>query len=1043
MASNPDPSTIQLQPNTETNMNKLPPHRVIVAILLLLLPGRMKAETFFHDTFSSGSTINSSTPAEPTETSASYQNTSAKSWSPTPSLSNGDLKFGIASTSSGVIEVQARFATNAIALTQPGDYIQMKVVFTNTAGLLTTANTYLAFGLYNSGQVDPIAGGLNGTAVNSQTDHAVGGVQEWQGYVGQVSYSGENSRIMTRAAQTGADNRNQDLVTSGSGSQSYGNPGASTVGSTTNTGLILTEGATYTEVLTITLTAPNTLAITNSLYSGAGTTDLITEFGGVAQDGTYLTAGFDGLAIGWRETGRVPTTIDISSIEISGSVTTISTPPEITSQPESIEVPEGEAGAFFVSAQGFNVTYQWKRYGTNLVDGGNISGANSDTLIISPVGPGDLASGANGYYVTVSGAGGFSTNSVTNSLSFRTSADLTWTAAAGNTWDLKTTASWKDAEQNSTVFNFGDTVIFDDTASIRSVILSGTFLSASAMVVDSSLNYSFSGTGSFAGPGILIYKGSGFLSMDNANSHTGGTIISNSAAYLFLQNYDALGTGPLTLAEAGGTVEIVPTGSSSRGIRGDIVVNDDFSFLIDGTGSFASVFFGDLSGTAGKTLTIDPADPSTTNRIRFYGKDTVYDANLVLNGNTTDYAVYNGTVMAPYNSSGTQIYNGVISGNGGLVQRAGGTTILNGANTYSGGTVPTTGIIGFGSDTVGNVTAGPIGTGPLYLAPELPNTTGSGQVFASGGARTIANPIQYPSATNNQTLVIGGTNDLTFTGPYTLNGNDGTGTQKQRTIEVANTALTTIAGVISDNGQGFGLTKTGAGVLALSNTETYSGPTTVSAGTLLINGQLGAGAVTVTNGTISGSGTIAGPVTIQNGGTLAPGNQGVGTLTLNGGLTLQAGSTVSVEVNKTAGTRDVLTVNSAAYNGTLLATNLSGSLSVGDTFTVINAASHSGNFSSVAGSPGAGLAWAFDPATGVLSVVTGVNPNSTNITVTVSGSTLNLSWPADHLGWTLQSNSVSLTAPDSWFDVPGSAAGTNATINIDSSKSNVFYRLKL
>jgi autotransporter-associated beta strand protein len=385
----------------------------------------------------------------------------------------------------------------------------------------------------------------------------------------------------------------------------------------------------------------------------------------------------------------------------------------------------------------------------------------------------------------------------------------------------------------------------------------------------------------------------------------------------------------------------------------------------------------------------------------------------------------------------------VISGNGGIVQRSGGTTILNGANTYSGGTIPTTGSIGLGSDTIGNVTSGPLGTGPLFLAPELPNVTGKGTVFASGGARTIANPIQYPSATNNQTLSIGGTNNLTFTGPFTLNGNDGTGSQNNRTIEVVNTGLTIISGVISDGGAGFGLTKTGAGTLALNNTETYTGTTTVSDGVLLINGQIGAGAVTVSGGTISGSGTIAGAVDIQDGGTIAPGNQGIGTLTLNAGLTLQSGGTVSVEVNKTTGTHDVLTVNSVTYDGTLLATNISGALSQGDRFSIINAASHSGNFSAVAGSPGAGLAWAFDPATGILSVVAGVNPNPTNITVIVSGNTLNLSWPADHLGWILQSNSVSLTAPDSWFDVSGSATGTNATINIDASKANVFYRLIL
>src|SRR5206468_8468458 len=123
-------------------------------------------------------------------------------------------------------------------------------------------------------------------------------------------------------------------------------------------------------------------------------------------------------------------------------------------------------------------------------------------------------------------------------------------------------------------------------------------------------------------------------------------------------------------------------------------------------------------------------------------------------------------------------------------------------------------------------TAGPVGTGPLFLATDsTTSTTGTGQIFASGGTRTIANLIQYPTATNNLTLVLGGTNRLTLAGAFSLNGNDGTGSIN-RVLQVTNTALTTISSVISDGGLGCGLIKTGNGGLALSNTETYSGPTT-------------------------------------------------------------------------------------------------------------------------------------------------------------------------------------------------------------------------
>ena len=80
-------------------------------------------------------------------------------------------------------------------------------------------------------------------------------------------------------------------------------------------------------------------------------------------------------------------------------------------------------------------------------------------------------------------------------------------------------------------------------------------------------------------------------------------------------------------------------------------------------------------------------------------------------------------------------------------------------------------------------------------------------------------------------------------------------------------------------------------------------------------------------------------------------------------------------------------------------------------------------------------------ANGILKVVATVNLNPTNITVTVSGNTLTLTWPADHLGWTLLTNSVGLTATSSWFPVAGSASVTNEVITIDPGKTNVFYRM--
>jgi autotransporter-associated beta strand protein len=94
--------------------------------------------------------------------------------------------------------------------------------------------------------------------------------------------------------------------------------------------------------------------------------------------------------------------------------------------------------------------------------------------------------------------------------------------------------------------------------------------------------------------------------------------------------------------------------------------------------------------------------------------------------------------------------------------------------------------------------------------------------------------------------------------------------EADKTFNLGNASRLGISSAISG---GFGLTKTGAGILELSGTSGYSGPTLVSAGSLLVNGQLDTSAVTVqSGGLLGGSGVLNGGVTVQAGGTFSPGN---------------------------------------------------------------------------------------------------------------------------------------------------------------------------
>jgi len=243
-----------------------------------------------------------------------------------------------------------------------------------------------------------------------------------------------------------------------------------------------------------------------------------------------------------------------------------------------------------------------------------------------------------------------------------------------------------------------------------------------------------------------------------------------------------------------------------------------------------------------------------------------------------------------------------------------------------------------------------------------------------------------------------------------------------------------------------GITVYGSGTLTLSGVNTYTGNTIVSNATLNVTGSLVAGADVKSGATLTGTGTLNGPVTVESGGNLAPQIGAIGTLTINSNLTLQAGSSVSVEVNPTNATSDLITgLNHLTYGGTLVVTNLAGTLTAGDQFTLFSAVNPTNNFSSISGTPGANLAWSFNPTNGVLSVVSTMATNPTNITAVVSGSTLTLSWPADHLGWILQSqtNSLNTGLTTNWVDVAGSAASTTNIITMYPTEPTVFFQLRL
>jgi hypothetical protein len=75
-----------------------------------------------------------------------------------------------------------------------------------------------------------------------------------------------------------------------------------------------------------------------------------------------------------------------------------------------------------------------------------------------------------------------------------------------------------------------------------------------------------------------------------------------------------------------------------------------------------------------------------------------------------------------------------------------------------------------------------------------------------------------------------------------------------------------------------------------------------------------------------------------------------------------------------------------------------------------------------------------------------VNTAPTNITATVSGHVLSLTWPADHTGWRLLAQTNNLASglsanTNDWMTVPGSDLVNQATITINPAVKSGFYRL--
>ena len=212
-----------------------------------------------------------------------------------------------------------------------------------------------------------------------------------------------------------------------------------------------------------------------------------------------------------------------------------------------------------------------------------------------------------------------------------------------------------------------------------------------------------------------------------------------------------------------------------------------------------------------------------------------------------------------------------------------------------------------GTLRIGNNSA--LGTGTLTIASASTLSSASTTAYTLSNAVILSGSATFGNTTNTGVLTLGG--------PVTLSGGP-------RFVSLA--SATAISGVIGDGGNASGLTKLGSGSLTLSGTNTYTGETKISAGTLQLatTGSLKSGTVTVSSGgtwglstagytlssgkTLQGGGRVTGNLTMASGSTLTLENNAAlastvfsGNLSLSGTVRLRLGATLGSDLLKVSG----------------------------------------------------------------------------------------------------------------------------------------------
>ena len=888
-------------------------------------------------------------------------------------------------------------------------------------------------------------------------------------------------------------------VAAGSNLISFAGSGATTISGsnafTTAAGATVNSGAGP-----VTISAPvnlsGTSTFTNNSNSNLSVSGVITGAGGLTKNGTGMLAlsGSNGYT---GNTTISAGTLSVSAIDDSG-VSNLGYATGAAAITFSNTATLEFSGASATTARGLTLTSS-ATLGTIQVDSGSltlngtISGTWTDSTIIksgsgvltlsgSAGNPNDLFS-VTGGTLNLAKSSGFAANGISDIASgamvqVQNANTQLW---GGGTMYASNTAPGVQIKSGGTFNVNGFNVTVDQLGGNNGLVT--TTGGSVTLTVGTNANYSniYGGTiaDGAAGTGVLslLKAGGGMQTLSGTNTYSGTTLISAGTLALgggrARQNstLDTSGTGTLsflnlTAATFGGlqgkgSLSLSNTASSPVLLSaGNNNANTTFSGILSG-GSLSKIGTGmlTLSGTNtysgattvnGGTLDIGPTGSvaSQTINVGSAGILTVESGGAItgtsalaasgtvnFNNATRMLGTLNGPVTGMVNLSTTNLVvngGGTFAGSlqdgvspGGLTV-AGGLLGLGGTNTYSG---PTT------------VSGGTLDIAPTgSVASQTINVGSAGVLTVESGGAISGTPALAASGTvnfNNPTKVLS-----------TLNG-PATGVVRVSTTNLVVSGGGAFAGTLQDGASPGGLTVAG-GMLGLSGTNTYSGPTAVSGGTLQLgpSGSLGATAVSVGPGAVFApliGSSLGGSLTLATsdagaGATLNLNDGVIGNFNLAGSLDIAGGASVAnaahldLEIGATAGFIDTVTVGSAV--------SFSGSNAVVVSITPLGSmiALNTGNYTFL--TAGSGLNSAFALSSNTISVGSrrydlAINSSGgTAKVLTVSPFSVSGTWGNTTGGnWSTPGNWQGSSLPsDGNAAIFGSVIGSNsATITLDTS----------